>query len=48
MCTDITMSELVKIHHEMGHIVYDIQYNIQPVIYRDGANHGMINLQHKE
>ena len=40
MCTDITMEDLVTIHHEMGHIEYFMQYKDQPVVFRDGANPG--------
>ncbi|XP_053409042.1 angiotensin-converting enzyme-like isoform X1 [Mercenaria mercenaria] len=40
MCTDITMDDLVTIHHEMGHIQYYLQYQNQPVVFRDGANPG--------
>ncbi|XP_067685542.1 uncharacterized protein [Haliotis asinina] len=40
MCTDITMEDLITIHHEMGHIEYYLQYRGQPWIFRGGANHG--------
>ncbi|XP_064643851.1 angiotensin-converting enzyme-like isoform X1 [Lineus longissimus] len=39
-CTVVTMGDLVTVHHEMGHIQYDLQYKNQPVIFRDGANPG--------
>ncbi|XP_033124152.1 angiotensin-converting enzyme-like [Anneissia japonica] len=39
-CTDITMDDFITIHHEMGHIEYDLQYKEQPVVYRNGANPG--------
>lgn len=39
-CTDITMDDFITIHHEMGHIEYDLQYKDQPVAYRGGANPG--------
>ena len=42
MCTDITMEDLVTIHHEMGHIQYYLQYKDQPVVYRNGANPGKV------
>ena len=34
MCTTITHADLVTVHHEMGHIVYFMQYNNQPFVYR--------------
>lgn len=40
MCTEITMRDYGIVHHEMGHIAYDQQYKIQPVVFRDGANPG--------
>ncbi|XP_078581220.1 angiotensin-converting enzyme-like [Branchiostoma floridae x Branchiostoma japonicum] len=39
-CTDVTMEDLLTVHHEMGHIQYYIQYADQPLIYRGGANPG--------
>ncbi|XP_076067701.1 angiotensin-converting enzyme-like [Oratosquilla oratoria] len=39
-CTDITMSDLVTVHHEMGHIQYYLQYKHQPIVFRTGANPG--------
>ena len=41
MCTDITMEDLITVHHEMGHIQYYLQYKDKPVVYRNGANPGM-------
>lgn len=41
MCTDVTMEDLITVHHEMGHIQYYLQYKDQPVIYRSGANPGL-------
>ncbi|XP_064594923.1 angiotensin-converting enzyme-like [Liolophura sinensis] len=40
MCTDITMEDLIVIHHEMGHIQYYLQYKDLPITYRTGANPG--------
>ncbi|ESO94196.1 hypothetical protein LOTGIDRAFT_215685 [Lottia gigantea] len=40
MCTDITMEDLITIHHEMGHVEYFLQYKDQPSVFRDGANPG--------
>ncbi|CAH1773416.1 unnamed protein product [Owenia fusiformis] len=39
-CTDITMSDLITTHHEMGHIQYYLQYKNLPVVFRRGANPG--------
>ncbi|XP_033730620.1 angiotensin-converting enzyme-like isoform X2 [Pecten maximus] len=39
-CTTLTESQLLTVHHEMGHVIYFLAYNNQPVIYRDGANPG--------
>ncbi|XP_045596886.2 angiotensin-converting enzyme [Procambarus clarkii] len=39
-CTQVTTEDLITIHHEMGHIQYDLQYRNQPFIFRDGANPG--------
>lgn len=41
MCTTITQSDLITIHHEMGHIQYYLQYKDQPVAFREGANPGV-------
>ncbi|PIK62066.1 putative angiotensin-converting enzyme [Apostichopus japonicus] len=38
MCTDVTMDDLLTIHHEMGHIQYYLQYVDQPISFRSGAN----------
>nr|KAG5696164.1 hypothetical protein BaRGS_026523 [Batillaria attramentaria] len=40
MCTDITMEDLITIHHEMGHIQYYLQYKDQPIVFQSGANPG--------
>ena len=39
-CTQVTMEDLIVVHHEMGHIQYDLQYKSQPYVYRTGANPG--------
>lgn len=39
-CTDITMEDLVTVHHEMGHIEYYLQYKHLPLVFRRGANPG--------
>ncbi|XP_062593837.1 angiotensin-converting enzyme-like [Saccostrea cucullata] len=40
MCTAITMPELIVVHHEMGHIMYDMLYKDQHITFREGANPG--------
>ena len=40
MCTTITHSDLVTVHHEMGHIAYFMEYKNQPFVYREAANPG--------
>ena len=40
MCTNVDMSDLITVHHEQGHIQYDIQYSKQPITFRNGANPG--------
>lgn len=39
-CTDITQSDFITVHHEMGHVEYFLQYKDLPVVYRGGANPG--------
>jgi oligoendopeptidase F len=34
------MTDLVTVHHEMGHIEYFLQYKDQPIAFREGANPG--------
>ncbi|XP_049797669.1 angiotensin-converting enzyme-like [Schistocerca nitens] len=41
MCTQVTMTDLVTAHHEMGHIQYFLQYRNQPKVFRDAANPGL-------
>lgn len=38
MCTEINMEYFLTLHHELGHIQYDMNYKHQPVSFRDGAN----------
>ncbi|KAK3105656.1 hypothetical protein FSP39_002751 [Pinctada imbricata] len=40
MCTNVNMNDLVVVHHEMGHIVYDMEYAHQPVSFMNSANNG--------
>lgn len=34
------IEDFITVHHEMGHIQYDLQYKDQPYVYRRGANPG--------
>eukprot|EP01095_Lingulamoeba_sp_RSL-Kostka_P017815 TRINITY_DN9498_c0_g1_i1.p1 TRINITY_DN9498_c0_g1~~TRINITY_DN9498_c0_g1_i1.p1 ORF type:complete len:723 (-),score=260.59 TRINITY_DN9498_c0_g1_i1:106-2274(-) len=40
MCIEKTQSDLITIHHELGHIYYYKQYRTQPQLFRNGANNG--------
>ncbi|CAH1242049.1 ACE [Branchiostoma lanceolatum] len=40
MCTEVNHEYLETVHHELGHIQYLLQYEDQPMLYRDGANPG--------
>ncbi|CAN7991548.1 unnamed protein product, partial [Ixodes pacificus] len=37
-CTQVKMDDLLVVHHEMGHIEYDLNYAKQPYYFRAGAN----------
>jgi peptidyl-dipeptidase A len=40
MCIRPTDEEFKVIHHELGHIYYDLAYNKQPFLFQGGANDG--------
>ncbi|MGH0145532.1 UNVERIFIED_CONTAM: hypothetical protein FKN15_043190 [Acipenser sinensis] len=40
MCTEVNMDHFLTVHHEMGHIEYDMAYANQTYLLRDGANEG--------
>lgn len=40
-CTSITRSQFRKVHHEMGHVEYYLQYDSLPPAFRRGANPGI-------
>jgi hypothetical protein len=44
MCTTITHSDLVTVHHEMGHIEYFMEYKHLPFVYREASNPGAIRV----
>ncbi|ORZ40412.1 hypothetical protein BCR44DRAFT_125315 [Catenaria anguillulae PL171] len=37
MCTVPTADDLVTVHHEQGHLYYDLAYAHQPLAFREGA-----------
>ncbi|XP_048458502.1 angiotensin-converting enzyme 2-like [Rhincodon typus] len=40
MCTKVNMEDFLTVHHEMGHIQYDMEYANLTYLLRDGANEG--------
>lgn len=40
MCIEITDEDFSTVHHELGHLYYDMAYSTQPSFYRGGANDG--------
>jgi peptidyl-dipeptidase A len=40
MCITPTAEDFRTIHHELGHLYYDLAYSVQPPLFRDGANDG--------
>ncbi|MES2073555.1 MAG: M2 family metallopeptidase [Pseudomonadota bacterium] len=40
MCINQTTEDFTTIHHELGHIYYDLAYRKQAGLFRDGANDG--------
>ncbi|XP_059823680.1 angiotensin-converting enzyme 2 isoform X1 [Hypanus sabinus] len=40
MCTKVNMEDFLTVHHEMGHIQYDMEYANQTYLFRNGANEG--------
>ncbi|CAL1265733.1 unnamed protein product [Larinioides sclopetarius] len=40
MCTRVNMEDFITVHHEMGHIEYDMYYAHLPLVFREGANPG--------
>jgi peptidyl-dipeptidase A len=40
MCITPTEEEFKVIHHELGHIYYDLAYRKQPYLFQNGANDG--------
>jgi peptidyl-dipeptidase A len=40
MCITPTAEDFRVIHHELGHLYYDLAYRGQPALFKDGANDG--------
>ena len=40
MCIHGTSDDFVTVHHELGHLYYDLSYRKQPLMFRNGANDG--------
>ncbi len=40
MCINPTAEDFLTIHHELGHIYYDLAYRNQPFLFKGGANEG--------
>lgn len=40
MCINPTTEDFLTIHHELGHIYYDLAYRNQPYLFKAGANDG--------
>nr|XP_006122891.1 angiotensin-converting enzyme 2 [Pelodiscus sinensis] len=40
MCTKVSMDDFLTVHHEMGHIEYDMAYSNLSYLLRSGANEG--------
>ncbi len=40
MCTEVTATDFVTVHHELGHNFYQRAYKDQPFLFKNGANDG--------
>ncbi|WP_296950320.1 M2 family metallopeptidase [uncultured Massilia sp.] len=40
MCINPTAEDFRVIHHELGHLYYDLAYSKQPALFKNGANDG--------
>jgi peptidyl-dipeptidase A len=40
MCIHGTTDDFQTVHHELGHLYYDLSYKTQPFLFRDSANDG--------
>lgn len=39
-CTRVNNQDMLTVHHEMGHIEYNMLYRHQPLVFRQAANNG--------
>ncbi|MBV9085398.1 MAG: M2 family metallopeptidase [Acidobacteriaceae bacterium] len=40
VCLHMTTDDFTVVHHELGHLYYDLAYRTQPYLFRNGANDG--------
>ena len=40
MCLHNTSEDFITVHHELGHVYYNLAYRTQPTLFRGGANDG--------
>jgi peptidyl-dipeptidase A len=40
LCLHPTSDDFVTVHHELGHVYYNLAYRTQPMLFRSGANDG--------
>ncbi len=40
MCLHQSSDDFVTVHHELGHVYYNLAYRTQPLLFRNGANDG--------
>jgi peptidyl-dipeptidase A len=40
MCIEIKAEDFGMVHHELGHVVYDLAYRHHPFLFREGPNDG--------
>jgi peptidyl-dipeptidase A len=40
LCIHGTSDDFITVHHELGHLFYDLAYRKQPLLFRNGANDG--------
>ena len=40
MCLHNTSEDFITVHHELGHVYYNLSYRTQPTLFRGGANDG--------
>ena len=38
MCIEVTEDDFNTVHHELGHVFYQLAYRHQPFLFKDSAN----------